>query len=64
VRGPLGWIVLRVTAITQTPARPLAAVRSEIVETLRAQKEKALLTDFIAKLEDQISPMAAPSTRW
>ena len=55
VRGPLGWIVLRVTAITQTPARPLAAVRSEIVETLRAQKEKALLTELTGKLEDQIA---------
>lgn len=55
VRGSLGWLLLRVTAINETPARPLAAVRGEIVETLRAQKEKQLLADFTGKLEDQIA---------
>lgn len=55
VRGSLGWVVLRVTAITETPARPLASVRGELVETLRAQKEKALLTELTGKLEDQIA---------
>lgn len=55
VRGSLGWILLRVTAINQTAAKPLATVRGELVETLRAQKEKALLTEFTGKLEDQIA---------
>jgi peptidyl-prolyl cis-trans isomerase D len=55
IRGPLGWLLVRVTAINETPARPIAAVRGEIVETLRAQKEKQLLTDFTGKLEDQVA---------
>ncbi|WHO40362.1 SurA N-terminal domain-containing protein [Sphingobium sp. AP49] len=55
VRGSLGWLVLRVTAVTTTPARPLAVVRDEIVATLRTQKEKQLLSDFTGKVEDQIA---------
>ncbi len=55
VRGPLGFLLLRVTAVQDKPARPLSAVREEIVKTLRAQKEKQLLNDFTAKLEDQIA---------
>lgn len=55
VRGSLGWVLLRVTAINQTPARPLAAVRDELVATLRVQKEKSLLTEFTGKLEDAIA---------
>ena len=55
VRGPLGFLLLRVTAVQDKPARPLTAVREEIVKTLRAQKEKQLLNDFTAKLEDQIA---------
>ena len=55
VRGSLGWVLLRVNAINQTPARPLAAVRDELVATLRVQKEKSLLTEFTGKLEDAIA---------
>ncbi|MDI1294996.1 MAG: SurA N-terminal domain-containing protein, partial [bacterium] len=55
VRGSLGWVLLRVTAIKTTPARSLDAVRGELVETLRVQKEKQLLTDFTGKIEDQIA---------
>jgi peptidyl-prolyl cis-trans isomerase D len=55
VRAPLGWLLLRVTAVKDTPARPLGAVRGEIVEKLRAQKEKQLLTDFTGKLEDAVA---------
>ncbi len=55
VRGPLGFLLLRVTAVQDKPARPLSAVREEIVKALRAQKEKQLLNDFTAKLEDQIA---------
>ncbi|QGP78777.1 peptidyl-prolyl cis-trans isomerase [Sphingobium sp. CAP-1] len=55
VRGSLGWLLLRVTAVKDTPARPLATVREEIVTTLRAQKEKQLLTDFTGKVEDAIA---------
>ena len=55
VRGSLGWMLLRVTAIKAVPARSLAAVREEIVPTLRAQKEKRLLSEFTGKVEDQIA---------
>ena len=55
VRGSLGWLLVRVTAIKDTPARPLTAVREEIVTTLRAQKEKQLLNDFTGKIEDAIA---------
>lgn len=55
VRGPLGWVLLRVTAIKTTPARPLAAVRDEIANTVRAQKQKRLLSDFTGKIEDQVA---------
>ncbi|BBD97042.1 peptidylprolyl isomerase [Sphingobium amiense] len=55
IRAPLGWLLLRVTAVKETPARPLATVREEIVTTLRAQKEKQLLTDFTGKIEDAIA---------
>lgn len=54
-RVPLGWVLLRVTAVKTTPARALAAVRDEIVATLRTQKEKRLLSDFTGKIEDQIA---------
>src|SRR3546814_7644271 len=55
LRGSLGWVLLRVTAVSTTPARALAAVRDEIVAALRAQKEKRLLNDFTGKIEDQIA---------
>jgi len=55
VRGALGWVLLRVTAVQSIPAKALPTVRGEIVETLRAQKEKQLLTDFTGKIEDQIA---------
>jgi len=55
VRGPLGWLLLRVTAVQDKAARPLSAARDDIVATQRAQKEKQLLADFTGKLEDQIA---------
>ncbi|MEC3911752.1 peptidyl-prolyl cis-trans isomerase [Sphingobium sp. CR2-8] len=54
VRGSLGWLLLRVTAAKETPARSIAAAREEIVAALRVQKEKQLLTDFTGKIEDQV----------
>src|SRR5690606_2807578 len=55
VRGSLGWVLLRGTGVQSVPAKALVAVKGEIVETLRAQKEKQLLTDFTGKIEDQIA---------
>ncbi|KQN04779.1 peptidylprolyl isomerase [Sphingobium sp. Leaf26] len=55
IRGSLGWLLVRVTAVKETPARPIAAVRDDIVAALRVQKEKQLLTDFTGKIEDAIA---------
>jgi peptidyl-prolyl cis-trans isomerase D len=54
IRGSLGWLLVRVTATKETPARPVDAVRGEIISALRVQKEKQLLTDFTGKIEDQV----------
>ena len=54
VRSPLGWQVLRVTAIDKVPARTIAQVRPEIVTALQARKIEQLLNDFTAKIEDQV----------
>jgi peptidyl-prolyl cis-trans isomerase D len=54
IRGSLGWLLVRVTATKETPARPVEAVRGEIISALRMQKEKQLLTDFTGKIEDQV----------
>ncbi|RVT41184.1 SurA N-terminal domain-containing protein [Sphingobium algorifonticola] len=54
VRTPLGWQVLRVTAINGVPERTLAQVRPEIIATLRTRKTEQLLGDFTGKIEDQV----------
>ena len=53
VRTPLGWALVRVDAIEAKPARSLDQVRGEISTELAAQKRRAALTDFSAKVEDE-----------
>lgn len=53
VRGPLGWIVLRVDAIEAKPGKTLDQARAEIAADLSAQKKRAALSDFSAKIEDE-----------
>jgi len=53
VRGPLGWIVLRVDAIKAKPGKTLDQARAEIAADLSAQKKRAALSDFSAKIEDE-----------
>jgi len=55
LRGSLGWVILRVSSVKATPARPLSAVRDEIAATVRSQKQKRLLSEFTGKIEDQIA---------
>lgn len=55
IRGSLGWVLVRVTAIQQTAARPLPAARDDIVAQLRVQKEKQLLSNLTGKIEDQVA---------
>lgn len=54
IRGPLGWIVLRVDAIEAKPGKTLDQARAEIAADLSAQKKRAALSDFSAKIEDDL----------
>ena len=53
VKGPLGWILLRVDGIDGTAGKSLEQARAEIVTALTAEKRRAALTDFSAKIEDE-----------
>lgn len=53
VKTALGWSILRVTDIVDTPGRSLDQVRDELVKSVREQKSHQLLSDFTAKIEDQ-----------
>ena len=55
VKLALGWALMETTAIQKVAERPLATVKTEIVATLSADKSKALLSDFTAKVEDEIA---------
>lgn len=55
VKLALGWALIQTSAIHKTPEKPLAAVRPQIVEALKAEKRGRLIGDFIAKLEDSIA---------
>src|SRR3546814_5206535 len=51
----LGWHVVRVSNVTTTPAKTLAAAREEIVKILTDQKAAEAMSDFLANAEDQIA---------
>jgi peptidyl-prolyl cis-trans isomerase D len=51
-RGKLGWFVVRVDAVKQVAARPLASVRAEIEATLAKTRRDELLSDLTAEIED------------
>ncbi len=55
VKLPLGWALFQTRAIQRVPETPLAQAKPEIAETLKAQKTKTLLSDFTAKVEDEIA---------
>jgi len=55
VKVALGWSVFQVTAVQKIAERPLDAVKGEITATLKADKSKALLSDFTSKVEDEIA---------
>ncbi|TKD50134.1 peptidylprolyl isomerase [Sphingomonas baiyangensis] len=50
VRSPLGWHVLRVSDVTQTPARSLAEVREELTAEVRQRKA----TEAIGATQDRL----------
>jgi peptidyl-prolyl cis-trans isomerase D len=55
VRVPDGWLVIRVEAINRTAARPLEAVRGEIVTAVEQAKTRAAIADAIGRLEERIA---------
>lgn len=55
VKLDLGWALMETAAVQKIPETPLDAVRGEIAETLTAEKSQALLSDFTAKVEDEVA---------
>ncbi len=55
IRSELGFHVVRVEAIQATPARPLQAVRAEIVAAVQARKAADALSALVTRIEEQIS---------
>jgi peptidyl-prolyl cis-trans isomerase D len=53
-QGGLGWYLLRVDAVENTPARTLAEVRDEIAKALAADQRKAAFEDLAASVEDRL----------
>ena len=59
VHGPLGWAVMRVDAIDARPGKSLEQARPEIGTALTAEKRRAALADFSAKVEDEFDKGSA-----
>jgi len=59
IKGAFGWYVLRVDAITGTPARSLAEARPEIVAAVTKQKSEDALSELAGKIEDAIADGAS-----
>lgn len=58
-RSPLGWHVVQVAGVDRRPARPLAAVRGEIVERLTREKAAQGFADAVVRIEDAIADGAS-----
>lgn len=54
-RGSLGWYVVKVNAVNNIAARPLAAVSAEIAKTIAAEKKAELLSDLTSEIEDEFA---------
>lgn len=53
IKAPLGWVLLRVDTIEGKAGKTLAQARAELVPELAAQKRRAALTDFSARIEEE-----------
>lgn len=58
-QSEFGWHVVRVEAIARTPARPLAAVRSEIATQVAERKRQDALADLVTRIEESIADGAS-----
>lgn len=54
-RGNLGWFVIRVDAVNTVAARPLAAVRNEILAKLTTEKQGEALSQLTSEIEDSFA---------
>lgn len=54
LRSELGWHVVRVDAVTRANARPLEAVRAEIVAELTRSKLSEALATLVARIEEKV----------
>jgi peptidyl-prolyl cis-trans isomerase D len=59
IRSELGFHVARVEAINRVPARPLEAVRGEIVQRIEQRKRREALDALVARIEDQLADGAS-----
>ena len=55
LKGPIGWHVVKVEDIKTTGARPLAAVRGEIVQGIEQRKAQEALADMAGRIEAAVS---------
>lgn len=55
VKGPLGWYLLRVDAITRSSERTLDQVRGELAAAITAEKRTKALTERAARAEEQLN---------
>ena len=53
IKAPLGWVLLRVDAIEGKAGKTLDQARAELLPDLIAQKRRAALTDFSARIEEE-----------
>ena len=53
-QGSLGWYLLRIDAIANTPARSLAQAHGDIAAKLIADKKRAGLSDLTARIDDRL----------
>lgn len=52
IKGPLGWLLIRVDAVEAKPGKTLEQAKGEIITALTDAKRRAALTDFAARTED------------
>ncbi len=53
-RSSLGWYIARIDDVVKTPARSLVQVTPELTEQLTVEKRAAALSDFSARIEEQV----------
>ena len=54
-KAPLGWVLVRVDARETTPGKTLDQARAELLTELTDEKRKIAITDFGARIEDELS---------